>query len=73
MERPKAGDPFQVEGSRDVLEVETVEWGASRTPATLQRPAYFVVRTPQGDRYVLIPLDEPVLDVRWRGIALRTR
>ena len=69
--QPREGDPFQMEGSRDVLEVDVVEWEASRTPPTPQRPEYFVVRTRTGDRYVLIPLDEPVLDVRWRGIPLR--
>jgi hypothetical protein len=61
-----------MEGSRDVLEVDIVEWEASRSPPTPHRPEYFVVRTRAGDRYVLVPLDEPVLDVRWRGIPLRS-
>jgi hypothetical protein len=71
--QPREGDPFQIEDSRDVLEVGLVEWEASRTPATPQRPEYFVVRTRTGDRYVLLPLDEPMLDVRWHGIPLRSR
>jgi hypothetical protein len=70
-QQPREGDPFQVEGSRDVLEVDVVEWGASRTSDGPERPRYFVVRTRTGDRYVLVPLQEPVLDVRWQGIPLR--
>lgn len=73
MAGPKEGDPFQVEGSREVLEVSLVEWAASRASPTANRPEYYVVRTIEGDRYVLTPLEEPVLDVRWRGISLRAR
>jgi hypothetical protein len=71
--QPQEGDPFHIEDSRDVLEVDLVEWEASRTPASPRRPEYFVVRTRTGDRYVLFPLDEPILDVRWHGIQLRAR
>jgi hypothetical protein len=70
--QPREGDPFQLEGGREVLEVDVVEWEASRASATPMRPQYFVVRTRTGDRYVLVPLDEPVLDVRWQGIPLRS-
>jgi hypothetical protein len=68
---PRPGDPFQVGETSDVLEVELLEWGASRRPASPARPDFYVARTRDGDRYVLVPLDVPILDVRWRGIPLR--
>ena len=71
--QPREGDPFQVDGSRDVLTIESVEWGASRTPESPARREFYVARCQSGDRYVLVPLEEPVLDVRWRGIPLRAR
>ena len=70
---PKPGDPFQVGETSDVLEVELLEWGASRRPTAPTRPDFYVARTREGDRYVLIPLEVPVLDVRWRGIPLRAK
>ncbi len=73
MARPQLGDPFQVEGTPEVLNIDVLEWGASRSPESPMRPEFYVARTSQGDRYVLVPLEEPVLDVRWRGIALRKR
>lgn len=73
MQPPKAGDPFQVGETSEVLEIELVEWGATRRAEPPTRPDFYVVRTQQGDRYVLIPLEVPVLDVRWRGIPLRAQ
>ena len=71
MPPPQAGDPFQVEEGPEVLEVEEMEWGASRSSDFPARPEYYVVRTREGDRYVLLPLEQPILDVRWRGVPLR--
>ena len=73
MQPPKAGDPFQVGETNEVLEIEQLEWGASRRPEHPTRREFYVARTRDGDRYVLIPLELPVLDVRWRGIPLRAR
>jgi hypothetical protein len=68
---PRIGDPFQVGETAEVLEIDMLEWGASRRAESPARPEFYVARTREGDRYVLIPLPEPVLDVRWRGIPLR--
>jgi hypothetical protein len=68
---PQAGDPFQLGETAEVLEIDMVEWGASRRADSPARPEFYVARTPAGDRYVLIPLAVPILDVRWRGIPLR--
>jgi hypothetical protein len=73
VEPPRPGDPFQLGESTEVLEIDLLEWGASRRPETPGRREFYVARTRDGDRYVLVPLDVPVLDVRWRGIPLRAR
>ena len=70
--RPEVGEPFQVEDTPDVLEVDLVEWGAVSTPVGRSRSEYFVVRTPEGGRYLLFPHVESDLDVRWQGIPLHT-
>jgi hypothetical protein len=51
--------------------IEVLEWGASRTTPNPSRREFYVARSQAGDRYVLVPLEEPILDVRWRGIPLR--
>jgi hypothetical protein len=71
--QPREGDPFQVDGSRQVLVIDVLEWGASRTTPNPARRDFYVARSQAGDRYVLLPLEEPVLDVHWRGIPLRTQ
>jgi hypothetical protein len=73
VEPPRAGDPFQLGETTEVLEVDLLEWGASRRPETPARAEFYVARTRDGDRYVLVPLETPILDVRWRGIPLRAR
>ena len=70
---PRVGDPFQLDGTAEVLEIDLLEWGASRRAESPARPEFYVVRTRDGDRYVLVPLPQPILDVRWRGIPLRAR
>ncbi len=73
MAAPRIGDPFRVDGRSDALEVDMLEWGASRRVEPVVRQEYYVARTRAGDRYVLLPLDDPMADVRWRGIALRSQ
>jgi hypothetical protein len=73
MEPPRPGDRFQLGETTEVLEIDLLEWGASRRPETPTRPEFYVARTREGDRYVLVPLERSMVDVRWRGIPLRAR
>lgn len=71
MLKPKVGEPFQVEDTPKVLEVELVEWEAARIPPPRPRNEYFVVRTAEGERYLLFPHTGSHLDVQWQGIPLQ--
>lgn len=73
MAQPQVGDPFQVEGRSEVCMVDLVEWGASRSSEPVVRHEYYVVRSREGDRYVLIPLPAPQHGLRWRGVPLRAQ
>lgn len=72
MAQPQVGDSFEVEGRTEVCKVDLVEWGASRTAEPV-RHEYYVVRSIEGDRYVLIPLPAPQRGLRWRGVPLRAQ